>query len=163
MSKIDNLLETATSPALQAVGFMGGMVVQRGVNKLFETDTVSGFLGEETTTDFKRFLTPLIVTATGIVISNNCAYDSPLKDIANGMTVSGAVNVGMELLYKKNLMSNLGGGLLGGLMGDDDLDLFELEREADDNQKALPAPKAVAKVSGVEADAIQGTENFWLM
>ncbi len=152
MSKMNNLLDTAYSPALQAGGFMLGLVGQRGINKMLETDTMQGLLGNETATDFKRFVTPLLTCAIGIGVSNYVSSDSPMKEIANGFTVSGAVNVGMELLFKRNLMADLGGGFLGNLLGaDDDLDLIGydddddiegIEGEDDDDIEpaALPAP-----------------------
>ncbi len=147
MSKINNLLDTAYSPALQAGGFMLGLVGQRGINRILETDTMQGLLGNETATDFKRFVTPLLTCVIGIGVSNYVSNDSPIKELANGFTVSGAVNVGMELLFKKNLMCDLGGGLLGNLLGaDDDLDLYDydnIEGEIDDDDNepaALPSP-----------------------
>lgn len=151
MSKMNSLLDAAYSPALQAGGFMLGLVGQRGINRMLETDTMQGLLGNETATDFKRFLTPILTCAIGIGVSNYVSNDSPVKEIANGFAVSGAVNVGMELLFKRNLMADLGGGFLGGLLGaDDDLDLigydddddiegFEGEEE-EEISAALPAP-----------------------
>lgn len=145
MSKISKLLDSATSPALQAVGFMAGMAGQRGINKIFETDAFQGFLGNETATDFKRFVTPITMVLIGVGVSNYVSDDSAIKDIANGAAVSGAVNIGMELLFNKNLMAGLDGGILGDIMGDDDLDLIAGDDydDDDDDDDTAPAPRAI--------------------
>ncbi len=142
MNKLSNITDSLIPAGLQASGFMLGIVGQRAINKVLESDMVSGFLGDETTVTFKRYISPLVMCGVGILVSNNASYDSPLKEIGNGAAVSGAVNVGMELLYKKNLLSGLGNGILGNLLGaDDDLDIEDI-----DNYEEIEssAPRAIS-------------------
>lgn len=150
-SKFDNLIDTATPVAMQGCGFMLGLAGHRGINRLLETDTMQGLLGNDTATSFKRFVTPIIVTGIGIAVSNYVAPDSLIKDVANGFAVSGAVNVGMELFFNTNLMVDKGNGIIGNLLGgDDDLDYFEGYEDVDDNDEAKPSP-ALPPVSGVRS------------
>lgn len=141
MGKLSKIIDNLQDPALQAVGYMAGMGIQRGINKIWETDGVNGLLGDDTAVDFKRWVTPIATCFIGIAVSNYASSDSALKPIGDGIAVNGAVTVGKEILFGKPEMAGLSGGLLGGLMGDDDLDLVDLDDDDDDDY--APTAKTV--------------------
>lgn len=128
MSKLDKIIDKATPMALKVVGFGGGAMINRALNKALETNTVQGLLGEDTAVDFKKYLTPIATMAIGLVISNSVDDDSPISDIAEGAAFFGAVNLGSEITCKKDLLSGMGNGIIGSFIGeDDDLDIAALD------------------------------------
>lgn len=152
MGKLSKMLDNLQDPALNAVGYFTGMGIQKGINKIWETDGINGLLGDETSVDFKRWVTPFATCFIGIAISNYVSSDSVLKPIGDGIAVNGAVTVGKEILFGKTEMAGLSGGLLGGIMGDDDLDLVDLDDDDDDyapTANTASKPQAALTASGI--------------
>ncbi len=120
---VSNIVSKAKSDALPlGCGFLGGVVLQKAVNKVFNSEKVVNGLGAETATGLKNYATPLIVTAVGVGL-NLASKDDFMKKLGTGVAVSGVANVGMQFFWKKNLLSGLSGGMLGDLLGTDaDLD-----------------------------------------
>lgn len=116
---VNNIVSKAKSEALPlGTGFLGGVVLQKVVNKMFGSEKVVNGLGAETATGLKNYATPLIVTAIGVGI-NLTAKDDFIKKVGTGVAVSGVANVGMQFFWKKNLLSGLNGGMLGDILGTD--------------------------------------------
>lgn len=163
---MSRLLNSLKEPACQAGGFLVGVTAMKAINKMINSDAVSGFLGE-TSTDIKKYLTPVITTIGGIWLGNYVS-DSTAKAFCNGIAVSGAVDLGMELLYKKNLLSGTGEGVFGSILGDDDDldgDYDEIEGDPEPETYARPAlpsrpaqtqfmPPAVGAIPGVVMEGI---------
>ena len=92
-----------------------------------------GFLGEETTKSFKKYLSPALVAGVGIC-ANAKSKNDLIKNAGTGMTIYGVGSIGSELLFGKPIFAGtLGGGIFGSLIGDDDLEGDEdLDGDDDD-------------------------------
>lgn len=119
---IENVLKGAKTPALYAGGFMLGIIAQKAINRMLNTETVVNGLGADTVLDLKNYATPLITTALGVGIGI-VADDDVIKKLSTGVATSGAANCMMQFFWKKNLLSGLSGGMLGDIFGtDEDID-----------------------------------------
>lgn len=138
---ISNVLGGIKNPAIVSGGILIGVGIQKGVNALLNIDAVKNGLGSETTLALKNYVSPLVTTALGVIVSMS-SDDDTLKKLATGVAISGPLNVGMQWFWDKNLLSNLNGGMLGFLGGDEDLDTEYYEEEEEEpapSQPALPA------------------------
>ena len=119
---VENVLKGAKNPALVGGGFLLGIIAQKAINKILNSETVVQGLGADTVLGLKNYATPLIATALGVGI-NIGSKDDLIRKLAMGVAISGTVNVGMQFFWSKNLLSDLGGGMLGDFLGtDDDID-----------------------------------------
>ena len=118
---VNTVVRESKTPAVIGAGVMLGFMAQKAVNRMVGSETVKGLLGDETATNLKKYISPALVTAAGVAI-NMSSKDELVKNLAAGMAISGPVNVGMQILWKKNPLSGLDGFLSGILDGDDDLD-----------------------------------------
>ncbi len=150
---MSKLLSSLKEPACQAGGFLIGVTLMKAINKMINSETVSGFLGE-TSTDFKKYLTPVIATIGGIMLGNS-VNGSCAKSFCNGIAVSGAVDLGMELLYKKNLLSGTGEGVFGSIMGDEDDLEGNVGYDMDDDLDGYP--ESYARPSLPQSSYVAGT------
>lgn len=115
------MMNIVKTTACQAGGALAGVTFMKIVNKAINSETVSGLLGDSSDT-VKKYVTPLLCIGAGYLLSNN-VDDSYMKDFSNGVVVAGALDLGMEVCFKKNLLSGSGEGVIGALLGDaDDLD-----------------------------------------
>lgn len=126
--------------AVMALGFMGGVSAQKVLNKfILGSETVKGLLGEDTANNLKQYLSPAIVTATSIIIGMK-TKDDMVKHLAIGAGTSGVATVGFKLLWDKDLLGSLNGGLLGNLLGEDpeDFEGFEGFEGEETEENVLP-------------------------
>lgn len=124
---ISKVVSGAKNPAIIGGGFILGIIAQKAMNKIFNSETVVKGLGAETAQSLKDYAVPLATTALGVGVSI-AAKDETIKKLAIGVSISGTVAVGTQFLWKKNFLNGLNGGVMGSLMGDDeDLDGYDDE------------------------------------
>lgn len=119
---VGNVLEGMKNPAIVGGGFLLGILAQKSINKMLNSETVVQGLGADTVLNLKNYATPFITAALGVGVS--ISSDNPIvKKLATGVAISGTVNAGMQFFWQKNLLSGLSGGMLGDIFGtDDDID-----------------------------------------
>ncbi len=127
---INNVVKESKTPAVIGSGVLLGFMLQKVVNRAIGSDTVSGLLGETTTKNFKKYLSPAIVTGIGVAV-NLSSKDQIVKNLSAGVAISGTVNIGMQAIWGKNPLSGLD-GFLGAILGDDDPDLADDLGDNDD-------------------------------
>lgn len=124
---ISKVVSGAKNPAIIGGGFILGIIAQKAMNKIFNSETVVRGLGAETAQSLKDYAVPLATTALGVGVSI-AAKDETIKKLAIGTAISGTVAVGTQFLWKKNFLNGLNGGVIGSLIGDDeDLDGYDDE------------------------------------
>lgn len=122
---ISNVLGGLKNPAIVAAGFIGGMVVQKLVNKLLNSETVVNGLGADAVLTLKDYATPLVTSVLGVGTSILVESDT-MKKLATGVAISGMTSIGMNILWGKNLLAGTCDGILGSIMGEDpDLDGYD--------------------------------------
>ncbi len=157
---ISNVISGLKNPALVAVGFMGGMMVQKLVNKVLNSETVVNGLGADAVLTLKDYATPLITSVIGVGTSI-VVEDATMKKLATGVAISGVTSIGMNILWGKNLLAGTCDGLLGSIMGEDpDLDGTDDYIEGvDDDLDALEASTTGALEIPISRPALRDT-NF---
>ena len=124
---ISRVISGAKNPAIIGGGFILGIIAQKAMNKIFNSETVVKGLGADTAQSLKDYAVPLATTALGVGVSI-AAKDETIKKLAIGTAISGTVAVGTQFLWKKNFLNGLNGGVIGSLIGDDeDLDGYDDE------------------------------------
>ena len=115
---VNNVVSETKTPTVIGGGVLLGFLLQKFVNnKILGSETVKGLLGDTTTSNLKKFVSPALVTATGIVV-NMKSKDEFMRNLAAGVAISGPVNVGMQVLFHKDPLSGFGiDGFLGDLLG----------------------------------------------
>ena len=122
---ISRVISGAKNPAIIGGGFILGIIAQKAMNKIFNSETVVKGLGADTAQSLKDYAVPLATTALGVGVSI-AAKDETIKKLAIGTAISGTVAVGTQFLWKKNFLNGLNGGVIGSLIGDDeDLDGYD--------------------------------------
>ena len=116
---ISRVISGAKNPAIIGGGFILGIIAQKAMNKIFNSETVVKGLGADTAQSLKDYAVPLATTALGVGVSI-AAKDETIKKLAIGTAISGTVAVGTQFLWKKNFLNGLNGGVMGSLLGDDD-------------------------------------------
>ena len=133
---VNNVVSETKTPTVIGGGVLLGLLLQKFVNnKILGSETVKGLLGDTTTSNLKKFVSPALVTATGIVV-NMKSKDEFMRNLAAGVAISGPVNVGMQVLFHKDPLSGFGidgflGDLLGDFLGDDEDDLGDTDDDDD--------------------------------
>ena len=133
---VNNVVSETKTPTVIGGGVLLGFLLQKFVNnKILGSETVKGLLGDTTTSNLKKFVSPALVTATGIVV-NMKSKDEFMRNLAAGVAISGPVNVGMQVLFHKDPLSGFGidgflGDLLGDFLGDDEDDLGDTDDDDD--------------------------------
>lgn len=127
-------ISAAERPAKIALGVVLGKPTHALFDKLIDaigtknTGTTQGLglLGAGTTTNAKKYISPLLVAGVGI-FANYKSKSDLVKQVGTGMTTYGVGSVASQFLFGKPLFSgDLKGGFLGDLIGDDE------ELEGDD-------------------------------
>ncbi len=144
MGKFINIVKTTAS---QAGGALAGVTFMKITNKIVNGETVSGILGDSADT-VKKYVTPILCIGAGYLLSNN-VEGTYLKDFANGVVVAGALDLGMEICFKKNLLSGSGEGIIGSILGDvDDLEGDDEDFNGTDVESvAVEAPMQIGSPS----------------
>ncbi len=137
---LTNIVKGAKNPAIVSLGIMTGVCVQKMLNKIINTDVVTNGLGYDGALALKNYASPILTTAIGIAVSMS-AEDETIKKLGTGVAISGPLNVGMQLLWDKNLLAGLNDGIMGFLGGDEDFDDLEGYEEEDEEEE--PAPAAI--------------------
>ena len=115
---VGGVLQGMKAPAIVAGGVLLGVCMEKGLNKfILGNSTVQGFLGTETTENLKQYLSPAITTATGVIVGMNTS-DGLMAKLATGVAIAGVATVGFKILWNKDLLGSLNGGLLGRLLGE---------------------------------------------
>ena len=135
---VNTVVKESKTPAIIGAGVMLGFMAQKAVNRMVGSETVKGLLGSETATNLKKYISPALVTAAGVAI-NMSSKDELIKNLAAGMAISGPVNIGMQVLWKKNPLSGLD-GFLGGILDGDDDDLDGTDDDLGDPDDDLGDP-----------------------
>lgn len=157
---ISNVVGGIKNPAIVSGGILIGVGIQKGINAVLNTEPVQNGLGSDTALALKNYASPLITTALGVIVSMS-SDDDTLKKLATGVAISGPLNIGMQWLWNKNLLSNLNGGMLGFLGGDDDLDTdFEGIDDDDDDDEPAPALPVAGMGAPVLRDAPYENQKF---
>jgi hypothetical protein len=130
---ISKVVSGAKNPAIIGGGFILGIIAQKAMNKIFNSESVVRGLGAETAQSLKDYAVPLATTALGVGVSI-AAKDETIKKLAIGTAISGTVAVGTQFLWKKNFLNGLNGGVIGSLLGDDDdLDGYDDDLDGTDD------------------------------
>ena len=67
---VNNVVSETKTPTVIGGGVLLGFLLQKFVNnKILGSETVQGLLGDTTTSNLKKFVSPALVTATGIVVN----------------------------------------------------------------------------------------------
>lgn len=131
---ISRVVSGAKNPAIIGGGFILGIIAQKAMNKIFNSETVVKGLGAETAQSLKDYAVPLATCALGVGVSI-AAKDETIKKLAIGTAISGTVAVGTQFLWKKNFLNGLNGGVIGSLIGDDeDLDGYDEDLDGYDDE-----------------------------
>lgn len=131
---ISRVISGAKNPAIIGGGFILGIIAQKAMNKIFNSETVVKGLGADTAQSLKDYAVPLATTALGVGVSI-AAKDETIKKLAIGTAISGTVAVGTQFLWKKNFLNGLNGGVIGSLIGDDeDLDGYDDDLDGYDDE-----------------------------
>lgn len=145
---ISRVISGAKNPAIIGGGFILGIIAQKAMNKIFNSETVVRGLGAETAQSLKDYAVPLATTALGVGVSI-AAKDETIKKLAIGTAISGTVAVGTQFLWKKNFLNGLNGGVMGSLLGDDDdLDGYDDDLDGYDDD-----------LDGYDDEDLDGTED----
>lgn len=156
---VENVLKGAKTPALYAGGFMLGIIAQKAINRMLNTETVVNGLGADTVLDLKNYATPLITTALGVGIGI-VADDEVIKKLSTGVATSGAANCMMQFFWKKNLLSGLSGGMLGEILGtDEDIDEQDGFGDIDDDLDGIDDDDELGDLGDFEELPAQTTLN----
>lgn len=117
---IGKIVSNLKNPAIVAGGFMIGMATQKAINKMLNSETVVNGLGAEAASTLRDYASPLITSVIGVSVSIMSESDL-VKKLSTGVAISGAVGVGMKAVWGKNLLDGTVSGLLGSIMGDDEI------------------------------------------
>ena len=127
---VKNTLGKAKQYLPLAAGAVGSIFVQKFINKMLSTPTVVNGLGAGTVRSLKNYAVPVATSVIGIGINLGCKNET-CKLVGAGICVGGMVNIASQFLWGKNLLNGLNGGIMGSLLGDDDLDGLEGDDDLD--------------------------------